>query len=352
MNNYSQPGAPGRARVGVIGVTGYAGLELARLLLGHPGVTLAGVFASGREGAEARPLAERAPAFAGRTDLDCVPLSLEAVRAAALDLIFLATPHEVSLEWVPRLWRETAARLVDLSGAFRLRDAEEFRRWYGQPHTAPELLAEAVYGWPERYPAPIAAARLVANPGCYATAANTALWPLLASGAARAAGVICDAKSGASGAGRGLREDLHFVELESNCKAYGVATHRHTPEIAAQAGLPLEEFTFTPHLLPVARGILATCYVPLANGAGAAELEALYRRAYDARPFVRVRGERLPELRDVTHTNFCDVGFRVRETSRQAIVVSCLDNLLKGAAGQAVQNMNLMLGLPEGAGLP
>lgn len=347
MNNYSQGGA----RVGVIGAAGYAGLELIRLLLRHPAVTLAAAMSSGRTGGEVKPLAERVPALAGLTDLDCTPASLEAVRAARLDLVFLATPHDVSLEWVPRLWNETEARIVDLSGAFRLCDAAEFERWYRMPHSAPELLDQAVYGWPERYAGEIAGARLVANPGCYALAAITALWPLVAGGVASGAGVICDAKSGASGAGKGLREDLHFVELEGNCKAYGLATHRHTPEIAARAGLAPEQFTFTPHLLPVSRGILATNYVPLRNGATAADLAALYRRAYAGARFVRIREERLPELRDVAHTNFCDLGFHVRSEARQAIVVSCLDNLLKGASGQAVQNMNCMLGLPEEAGL-
>lgn len=345
MNNYSKP------RVGVIGATGYAGLELVRLLLRHPGVELAAAWSSGRGERAARPLAELSPAVAGLTDLACAPASPEAVRDAGLDLVFLATPHEVSLQWAPALWRETGARIVDLSGAFRLPDVEQFTAWYHVPHGAPELLQEAVYGWPERYRAQIAGARLVANPGCYATAALTALWPLVSRRAATGAGVICDAKSGASGAGKGLRDDLHFVELVGNCKAYGVTTHRHTPEIANQAGLELGSFTLTPHLLPIARGILATSYVPLQNGAGPEELAAIYREAYQGSMFVRIWEHRLPELKDVVRTNFCDVGFCVRAEAHQAIVVSCLDNLLKGAAGQAVQNMNCMLGCSEETGL-
>lgn len=353
MDNYSRREASGRKRVAILGVTGYAGLELARLLLRHPAVVLAAAFTSGRPrgdgAATARPLAEIAPAVAGRSDLLCAPATPEAVQDSGAELVLLATPHEVSMDWAPKLLA-AGARVVDLSGAFRLR-AEQYPQWYGGPHAAPDLLAEAVYGWPERYAAAIASARLVSNPGCYALAAITALWPLVRGGVAADSAVICDAKSGASGAGKGLREDLQFVELEGNCKAYGVATHRHTPEIAAQSGLPLERLTFTPHLLPVSRGILATSYVPLRNGAAAADLETLYRDAYRDSPFVRVHADHLPEIKDVVHTNYCDVGFRVRPEAGQAIVVSCLDNLLKGAAGQAVENMNVMLGLPRESGL-
>jgi N-acetyl-gamma-glutamyl-phosphate reductase len=343
MNNYSQ------ARVGVVGVTGYAGTELARLLLRHPGVALVAAMSSSRQTKPA-PLSQVVPSLAGLATLDCLPASVEGMLAANPQIVFLATPHEVSLEWAPRLI-EAGVRVVDLSGAFRFRNAAVFEQWYQIPHSAPALLPRAVYGWPEKYRAQIAQADLVANPGCYATAANTALWPLVHHGIAEAQQVICDAKSGASGAGKGLRDDLHFVELQGNCKAYGVLTHRHTPEIAEQSEVPLHSLTFTPHLLPISRGILATSYARLKNGATESDLARLYRQTYSASRFVRVLDGHLPELNHVVNTNFCDVGFRVNHESKQAIVVTCLDNLLKGAAGQAVQNMNCMLGMPEQTGL-
>ncbi|MGH9415816.1 MAG: N-acetyl-gamma-glutamyl-phosphate reductase [Terriglobales bacterium] len=291
MNNYS------KTRVRVAGASGYAGRELVRLLRRHPGAALC------ESGAE---------------------------------VVLLATPPEASRQAVAALGAGGGPepRVIDLSDAFR-RDAA----------------GGAVYGWPEKYRERIRGARLVANPGCYATAALTALWPLLAAALIEPAEIVCDAKSGASGAGKGLRADLHFCELESNCKAYHAYTHRHAPEIAVESGLELETFAFIPHLLPTSRGILATCYVrlrPAAAGAGAAAaLGACYSAAYAGHPFVRLRGERLPELNEVTHTNYCDLGWAIRGDGRQAVIVSCLDNLMKGAAGQAVQNFNLMTGWPE-----
>lgn len=297
MNNYSIDGGR-RQRVAVVGASGYAGRELMRLLGRHPGAA--------------------AEAIASGTG---------AGSAAGFDFLFLATPAEVSQAWVAAAGGDSP-RIIDLSGAFRQG-------------------SEAVYGWPEKNREAIAGARLVANPGCYATAALTALWPLVAAGVAEPGGIICDAKSGASGAGKGLRADLHFCELAANCKAYGVYTHRHAPEIALHGGLELASFAFTPHLLPTPRGILATCYVSLRSQ----ELEAAYTRAYAGHPFVRLRGGELPELNEVVHTNYCDLGWVVRGDGRQAVIVSCLDNLLKGAAGQAVQNFNLMAGWPEETGL-
>ncbi len=293
MNNYS---------IAVAGATGYAGRELLRLLARHPGATVAAGLDS-----------HAAPAA-----------------AAGAEFVFLATPPEVSRTWVAAL-RQTARppRVIDLSPAFRDDPA-------------------AVYGWPEKHRAAIRNAALVANPGCYATAANTALWPLVQAGAIAPAEIVCDAKSGASGAGRGLRQDLHFCELEANCKAYHVYEHRHAPEIAAQSGIELASFAFTPHLLPTTRGLLATHYVRPAAGA---DLAAVYAAAYGKEPFVRLRGGALPELNDVNFTNYCDLGWKVRADGRQAVIVSCLDNLVKGAAGQAVQNFNLMAGWPEATAL-
>lgn len=340
MNNYSS------VRVGVVGATGYAGIELLRLLARHPGVKLVAAMSSGKQ--RRAELGELVPALKGVVSGTCEPASIERMLEVGPDAVLLATPHEVSLDWVPELLRKSdRIRVIDLSGAFRFRDAQVFEQWYGVPHSAPELLAEAVYGWPEKFRTKIAGARLVANPGCYATAASTALWPLVKAGVADTTSIICDAKSGASGAGKGLREDLQFVELENNCKAYGVLTHRHTPEIAEQSGVEAANLTFTPHLLPVSRGILATSYVRLNNGTDEKKLKELYQDVYKDSRFVRVLGTQLPELNNVVNTNFCDVGFRVNTASRQAIIVTCLDNLLKGAAGQAVQNLNCMFGWPE-----
>ncbi len=349
MNNYSKTGST-PARVVIVGATGYAGIELVRLLARHPGAELVAAMSSGRD-ARTQPLADLVPALSGITAVDCRPASMEALVTAQPDVVFLATPHEVALELVPKLLAEKKVRVIDLSGAFRFPDAAVFEQWYQMRHTAAEALTSAIYGWPEKNRAAIAGARLVANPGCYATAASTALWPLVRSGVIVPSGVICDAKSGASGAGKGLRDDLHFVHLEGNCKAYSVLTHRHTPEIAEQSGLGVAELTFTPHLLPINRGIIATTYVRLAPGADAEAMTAAYQDAYRDSPFVRLRAARLPEISDVVGTNFCDLGFRVNPANGQAIVVSTLDNLLKGAAGQALQNMNCMLGWPEETGL-
>ena len=349
MNNYSS------RRVVVLGAGGYAGQELLRLLASHPGFQLAAACSSGRAAGPQR-LAEIAPGLAGvfrlrgEPEPPCLPISDEAVHEAQAELAFLATPHEVSLEWAPRLLA-AGLRVVDLSGAFRFPVPETFERWYGMPHSAREWLAQAVYGWPEKNCGRLPGARLVANPGCYATAALTALWPLIEAQAIEPGGVICDAKSGASGAGKGLREDLHFVELSGNCKAYGLYTHRHTPEIALHAGMETEALTFTPHLLPLRRGLLATSYVRLRPGWDAAAVLDLYQRAYQDAPCVRIHSQGLPDLQMVTRTCFCDLGFRLHPSRPQATIVTCLDNLLKGAASQALENANLMCGYPQAAGL-
>ncbi len=327
MNNYSNGGAGARRaqlRAGVAGASGYAGRELARLLAAHPHAELAARFGSAQ------------------------PPTPEAVHAARLDVLFLATPAEVSMAAAAAAG--DGVRVVDLSGAFRL-TAEEFAHWYRQPHAAPELLPRAVYGWPEQNAAALPQARLVSNPGCYATAALTAAWPLARAGWLGPGAVVCDAKSGASGAGKGLREDLHFCELAGNCKPYGVLEHRHAPEIVRHAGLPPDRLLFTPHLLPVVRGLIATTYLPLARPASIEALLEIYRDAYAGSPFTRVLAPGLPELNTVVGTNYCDLGLRVHAPTRTAVVVTSLDNLLKGAAGQAVENMNLMFGLPRTAGL-
>jgi N-acetyl-gamma-glutamyl-phosphate reductase len=249
-------------------------------------------------------------------------------------------------------------RVVDLSGAFRFKSVETFTAWYKLPAPHAPLLSQAVYGLPELYPVaasenPLAEAPLVANPGCYATSVILALHPLTQAGwLAPGSSVVADCKSGASGAGKEPRKDLHFVEIDENFKAYNLFSHRHTPEILEHTGLLAEQLTFTTHLLPIARGILSTIYVSLSEKRTLEEVQAQFRQCYAGRPMIRVSSDgALPELQHVTRTNFCDLGFALDKSGRRLIVVSCLDNLGKGAAGQAIQNWNLMQGLEEHIGL-
>jgi N-acetyl-gamma-glutamyl-phosphate reductase len=279
-------------------------------------------------------------------------LSAEAIAASGAGTAFLATPHEASAELAPRLL-QAGMRVVDLSGAFRFREAQTFERWYRLPAADSYWLGEAVYGLPEFHAGEIAGARLVANPGCYATSVILALRPLAEAGwIAEGAGVVCDSKSGATGAGKELRRDLQFSELDENFKAYSLFAHRHTPEITEHTGLPESQVVFSTHLLPLARGILSTMYVTSSGPRTPEEVEALYRKTFAGRPMVRIsKPGSLPELQHVAHTNFCDIGFALDGSGRRLIVVSCLDNLGKGAAGQAVQNFNHLLGIGEQTGL-
>ena len=257
------------------------------------------------------------------------------------------------MELAPELL-ETGAKVIDLSGAFRLGSAENYQRWYKAPHTKPELLKEAAYGLPEFCRARIPGARLIANPGCYPTAANLALRPLLEEDAvAREFGVVCDAKSGVSGAGRKPSLKTSFCEVTENFSVYSIFDHRHVPEVLQISGLEEAEFSFTAQLIPIGRGILETLYFRAAEGISSAEdLLSIYQKRYAEEPFVRLYNPgQAPDVRAVARTNFCDLGLRFDPTSRRAVVVSAIDNLVKGAAGQAVQNLNLVLGLPETAGL-
>jgi N-acetyl-gamma-glutamyl-phosphate reductase len=337
VNNYSR-------KVGVVGSRGYTGAELLRILGKHPSVET--VLIEHRSDAEERvgPL--------GRTPPKTIAATAEAVQQEGLDLVFLATPPGASLEFAP-LYLNAGARVVDLSGAFRLRDAETFSRWYGERHTAPDLLPQAVYGLPEFYRDQIRDARFVSNPGCYPTAANLAIRPLIeAQVADRARGIICDAKSGVSGAGRKPTLKTAFSEVTENFSAYGFASHRHVPEVLQNSGLGEREFTFTAHLLPIDRGILETIYVRTERVAKAVDLLAIYEEAYEGEPFVRLYAPgKVPDIRAVQRTNFCDIGFVFDTDSQRATVVTTIDNLGKGAAGQAVQNMNLMLGFDESEAL-
>jgi N-acetyl-gamma-glutamyl-phosphate reductase len=340
-------------RVAVVGATGYAGFELARLLLRHPKIEKPVFYL--REGhAGVRCLTELYPQLRGWGEAACKPLSVEAIATSGAEVAFLSTPHEASLELVPALLAANPAlRIVDLSGAYRFRDPDTFAQWYKLAAPESATLAEAVYGLPELYADALPAARLVANPGCYPTSVILGLRPLVEAGwISTARGIVCDCKSGVSGAGKEPKRETHFVEVNENFRAYGLFTHRHTPEITEHSGLTPENFIFTTHLLPVERGILSALYMWLDPARAPDEIEALYRKFFAARPLVRVLpAGRLPELQHVTHTNFCDIGFALDPAGERLVVVSCLDNLGKGAAGQAVQNMNRMWGYPETAGL-
>lgn len=330
--------------VGIAGFRGYAGAELARILSRHPSVE--SVLLEHRSDSEPalQPLGAKPP--------KAVPLTVEAIRRERLKLVFLATPVEVSMRLAPEIL-DTGAKVIDLSGAFRLREAETYSRWYKERHRRPELLGQAVYGLPEFHREEIRAARLVANPGCYAVAANLAIRPLIdAQVLDRSRGVICDAKSGVSGAEKQGGFGADFCEANENLNAYALIEHPQVPEVLENAGLGERELTFTAHLAPMERGLLETIYVRLLAVHRAVDLLTVYEDYYSEEPFVRLYAPgKVPDVRHVQRTNFCDIGFRFDAESQRAVIVSAADNLGKGAAGQAVQNMNLLLGLPETQGL-
>ncbi len=335
-------------RVFVVGATGYAGRELLNLLGRHPLVRVTRLMSSGRERKEALPIDRAHPAFRGKPMPLCEALGVDEIVPFEVDLVFLATPHETSHDLIPTLL-DRKIRVIDLSGAFRLKDSSAYSRWYGFEHTAATALEEAVYGLPELNAAEIPGARLISNPGCYATSAILALAPLVRAGwLDSTAGIICDSKSGASGAGRSPSDKLHFPEVNENCRAYGLFNHRHLPEILQALSLEEKDLTFTPHLLPITRGLLSTIYVRLAANRSLDEVVGLFRDFYAQAPLVRIYdGGALPEIQAVAHTNFTDIGFALDPSTRRLTVVSALDNLGKGAAGQAIQNMNLMFGFAE-----
>jgi N-acetyl-gamma-glutamyl-phosphate reductase len=341
------------SRVAVVGVTGYAGYELARLLLRHPHIEKPTFYLRDAH-AHVHCLSDLFPQLRGWGDAPCKPLSVEAIASSGAEVVFLSTPHEASLELVPALLAANPSlRIVDLSGAFRFRKPETFSKWYRLPAPQESALAQTVYGLPELYADKLPKAQVVGNPGCYPTSVILGLKPLIAAGWVNMArGIVADCKSGVTGAGKEPRRDTHFVEVNENFRAYGLFTHRHTPEVSEHLDLAPENFVFTTHLLPVDRGILSTLYVWLGPARKADEIEALYRKFYAGKPMVRVMAAgQLPELQHVTHTNFCDIGFALDPSGERLVVVSCLDNLGKGAAGQAVQNLNGMRGYPETAGL-
>ena len=332
----------------VVGASGYSGLELTRLLARHPRVRLGALFSDrwAGEAAGAR-LALPDPAASLRYRALAEAAGLEA------ELAFLATPAEVSLDLAPRL-RARGVRVVDLSGAFRLADPAAYPAWYGFEHTAPALLAEARYALPELSRDGLAGATLLSNPGCYATATALALAPLVKSGLVSPNGIAVAAMSGVSGAGRKASEDYSFCEVDEDLRAYRLGRHQHVPEIEqavvryAGTGGPI---SFTPHLVPLRRGLLATCALRLERGAAARDLSAAYEKAYGGEPFVRVLPPERVTVKDVVRTNRCHLGATADARAGTAVAISAIDNLVKGAAGQAVQAMNAALGLPEATGL-
>lgn len=353
---------PAKLKVAILGATGYSGMELTRILLRHPRVDTPVLLRR----AEAHPsmeavgnghlnLADIFPVLSGNGSYPLEPLSWASLKQKGVELLFLATPHEVSRSLVPEAVAE-GLRVVDLSGAWRLKQ-EQNRAVYKfkdeDPATAAEVTEKAVYGLPELNADKISAARVIANPGCYATTVILGLAPLLQADLVdRAKGIIADAKSGVSGAGKEPTARTHFVSVADNLSAYGVFTHRHLGEIVEQLRLAPHEIIFTPHLLPIPRGILSTIYVQLKHKIQAAEIELRYREFYKSKRFVRVfQTPRLPEIQFSLNTNYCDLGFCLAPDGQRLVIVSCEDNLIKGAAGQAVQNMNLMYGWGEGEGL-
>jgi N-acetyl-gamma-glutamyl-phosphate reductase len=330
-------------RAAILGATGYTGVELLRLLAGHPHLEV--VYATGDSQAGQR-IATLYPSLAAAYPT-LVAEEHDASRLAGLDVVFLCTPHESSLELVPELIGRVGV-VVDLSAAFRLTDASQYPAWYGFTHTHPELLAKAVYGLPEVYRTELAGAKLIATPGCYVTAATLALRPLVAAGMIEQKGIIVDAASGVSGAGKALKSSSMFCAVDEDFTAYGLVSHRHTPEMQQLIG---GEILFTPHLAPMNRGILATCYARPSSGVTTTDdVMGVLQSAYSNEPFVVV-SDSIPSTKATLGTNAVHITARVDPRTGHAIVISALDNLTKGASGGAVQATNVALGLPETSGL-
>ncbi|MBX2860028.1 MAG: N-acetyl-gamma-glutamyl-phosphate reductase [Vampirovibrio sp.] len=339
--------------VGIIGSTGYGGQELVRLLHQHPNVEKIALTSKSYAG---HPYSSVYKSFYKIVDVHCQPEDMQQL-AEDVDVIFLALPHGLAAEKVtPDVLEQ--AKVIDLGADFRLKDAAIYEQWYGLAHPRASLLAKAVYGLPEFFKTDIQNARLIGNPGCYPTASILSTAPLVKEGLIDPATLIIDAKSGVSGAGRTLSLDLHFDEVHGSFKAYKIASHRHTPEIEQGLGLighlgvNTPNISFTPHLVPMNRGILTTGYAQLIQKISAKEILALYEKTYISQPFVRVLPEGAsPETRWVKGSNYCDIGITVDERTNRVIAVAAIDNLVKGAAGQGIQNMNLISGLPETTGL-
>jgi N-acetyl-gamma-glutamyl-phosphate reductase len=345
----------GKLKTAVLGATGYSGLELTRILLRHPRLEKPVLLRRSADNGSAADLADVFPALSGNGGYPLHSLSWPALKQQGVQLLFLATPHEVSRSLVPEAIGQ-GLRVIDLSGAWRLKQ-EDHRGVYGfedsDAASAAELTERAVYGLPELNSDRIAGAALVANPGCYATSVILALAPLLKAGVVdRNRGIVSDSKSGVSGAGKEPTAKTHFVSVADNLSAYSIFNHRHLGEMVEQLALGDEELIFTPHLLPIPRGILSTIYVHLNRAMTALEVESCLRNFYSGKRWVRVfQTPKLPQVQFSLHSNYCDLGFCLAEDGRRLVLISCIDNLLKGAAGQAVQNMNVMYGWGEEEGL-
>lgn len=337
-------------KVGIVGATGYAGAELVRLLAGHPAVNLAVLTSQSYAG---QAFWEVYPHLYGYVDMVTEEMDPDLL-AGRCDVVFTALPHGHAVP-VARAVKSRGKKFIDLGADFRFASVDTYQQWYKVEHTGADLLGEAVYGLPELQREKIKGAWLVANPGCYPTGAILGLAPLLRAGLIETDSIIIDSKSGVSGAGRGLSLNTHYCEVNENIKAYNVARHRHTPEIeqmlSTLAGQPVT-ISFTPHLTPMNRGILSTIYARLKHGADAGGLTELYRQFYAHEPFVRVLpAGMLPGTKAVAGSNHCDIGLVYDPRTRRVVVVTAIDNLIKGAAGQAVQNMNIICNLPESTGL-
>lgn len=339
-----------KLKIAIAGSSGYTGGELMRILLNHPGAAVTAVTSEKSAG---RPITEIFPQLSGLTDLVCEPLDPDAIARKA-DFVFLALPHVTAQEAGQKFYK-LGKKVVDLSADYRLSDPAVYEKWYEHRHQYPELLRIAVYGLPEAHREKIKKAVLVANPGCYPTGAILGLAPLIKKGMIDTNSIVIDSKSGVSGAGRGLSLAHHFPEVNEGLMAYKIGTHRHTPEIEQElsrlAG-GVVTISFTPHLVPMNRGILSTIYCKLTKDADTGELCTLFADFYKPEPFVRVlpKGD-FPNVRNVRGSNFCDVGVYSDQRTGRAVVVTAIDNLVKGASGQAVQNMNIMMGFEETEGL-
>ncbi|MBI3616004.1 MAG: N-acetyl-gamma-glutamyl-phosphate reductase [Candidatus Omnitrophica bacterium] len=341
-----------KIKVGIVGVTGYVGQELLRILLRHPAVSVE--YLGSRQLKKPAPAGELLPSFRGTNDLKVHPFRITSALDAC-ELLFLALPHGIAMELAPQILRKRTARIVDLSADFRLRSAGQYQQTYRLKHKASPLLREAVYGLPEWNRDKISRSRLVANPGCYPTAVLLGLAPLAKERLLKREGLTVDAKSGATGAGRSLKEDLLFCEVNENLRAYRVNAHQHIPEMEQQmkelSGAPIR-MSFVPHFVPINRGLYATIYAPLSRPLTERQLRSIYRKWYSKEPFVRLLPERVwPQVKSVAGSNRCEIGLQRDRQEQRALIITAIDNLGKGAAGQAVQNMNLLCGLEETEGL-
>lgn len=338
-----------KIKVGIAGASGYTGQELVRLLVQHPNVQLEKLTSGTYAG---RRFSDIFPSFIGHTDIKFSEMSNLSDLAESCDVILCAMPHGIAAQHIDEAL-VGRVKIIDLSGDFRLKNPSEYDEWYHAPHLRPSMLAGAVFGLPERRRSEIAKASLLANPGCYATCSILALLPLAEANLLKEP-IIVDAKSGVSGAGRSAVLDTLLTECSGSIKAYKVASHRHTPEIEQELNSCSNDklkITFTPHLVPMNRGILVTAYCPVDSKTSLKEIVDLYQAKYDSEPFVQVLESQIPETRWTKGSNMCQIGLTVDKRTNQLIVVAAIDNLLKGASGQAVQNMNIMFGLPETTGL-